>query len=142
MRPEQRIPFRSTFNPDREFIVRRPLTLGDRALVPGDVFPKTEVALRRLRQLYDQRVIRYPEEISGHVIASRRGIAAQAPESPVPAQVAPAAPEDQTDIPEGWAGLPWAQRKALGMKFGAKVTSSAQAVHTAIEAELERRGAS
>lgn len=49
---------RPEFDRSRTFVVaphREPLICGDRMFYPGDVFDKTVVTTRRLRQLYDNR---------------------------------------------------------------------------------------
>lgn len=57
------------FDRERDFTVTREFTLNGQRLVPGDVFDKSQVTVRRLRQLYEQRSL-------------RMGPASEAPQSP------------------------------------------------------------
>ena len=49
--------YREPFDGGREFVVARPLQVQGRKLGPKDEFNKNLVSTRRLRQLYDQRVL-------------------------------------------------------------------------------------
>lgn len=165
MRAPNRAPWRTTFNPEREFVVRRRITVGMTILKPGDAFPKTEVTLRRLRQLYDQRVIHYPGETPGAPLDfARRASGLSADVGGADADGAEPAPEDaeapsqaptasagvagdqftsraSVDIPDDWQGLSWPQKRALGaLLTDDPVTNKAEA-EAAIAAELERRAA-
>lgn len=147
----QRVPWRTTFNPERDFVVRRPLTVAGRLLARGDPFPKTAIPLRRLRQLYDQRVIHYPGETPGARIDKRptglgAAIAAamagfsQAEPEPEPEPPAdPAAPV--VAIPDDWRALSWPKRRALAALLTDAPVANAVQVEAAITAELERRAA-
>lgn len=63
-----RAAFRSDFDPDQAFIVRKPLRLAGVDLAPGAEFPKDAVPTRRLRQLFDSRLLAYPIESSRDII--------------------------------------------------------------------------
>jgi hypothetical protein len=54
--------FREAFDPDRDFIVRRALRLSGADVPVGATFNKTLVPTRRLRQLFNQRVLAYSDE--------------------------------------------------------------------------------
>lgn len=158
----QRVPWRTTFNPERDFVVRRPLTVAGQLLARGDPFPKTAVPLRRLRQLYDQRVIHYPGETPGARIDKRpTGLgaaieAAMAGFCQVEPEVEPATPDDLTAsagvagdafterrdviVPDDWRGLSWPKRRALAALLTDEPVANAAQVEAAITAELERRG--
>lgn len=49
------------FDRDRDFTVRRAITVGNVKFGPGDPFDKTLVPTRRLRQMYDQRVLMFTD---------------------------------------------------------------------------------
>lgn len=142
--PQQRVPWRTTFNPDREFVVRRgPLTVGAGVtLKVGEAFPKSEVTLRRLRQLYDQRVIRYPDEDPGAHLAYDRRASGQAPVETAPGEPEPepvADPRDAVEIPDNWAELPWPQRRSLAALLTDDKVVNGEDAEAAITAELARR---
>jgi hypothetical protein len=52
---------RNKFDPERDFVVHRHMMLSGEALTPGDDFDKSIVDVRRLRQLYEQRYLRFKE---------------------------------------------------------------------------------
>lgn len=54
--------FRSAFDPDQSFVVRKPMRLAGEDLRAGSTFPKHRVTVRRLRQLFDSRYLAYPGE--------------------------------------------------------------------------------
>jgi hypothetical protein len=54
------------FDREREFRVRRKITLGDKTFSPGDVFDKSLVTTRRLRQLFDERVLLFNDDAIDH----------------------------------------------------------------------------
>lgn len=136
MRAQQRTPWRTTFDPTREFVVRRQITLGAVTYLPGMDFPKTEVPLRRLRQLYDQRVIQYPGERPGARLDRPDPLTASA-------GVAGDAFTERRDVlvPGDWAELPWPKRRALAALLTDQPVKSAADAAAAISAELERRAA-
>ena len=43
------------------FIVNRPIVISGETIAPGTVFDKTLVSERKLRQLFDQRYLRFAE---------------------------------------------------------------------------------
>lgn len=51
--------FREDFDRGRDFIATRGFTLSGRNLNPGDLIDKTALPTRRLRQLYDRRLVAY-----------------------------------------------------------------------------------
>lgn len=57
-----RAQFRADFDPAQSFVVRRPVRLSGVHLEPGAPFPTHTVSVRRLRQLFDSRIIAYPGE--------------------------------------------------------------------------------
>jgi hypothetical protein len=60
----------SKFDVDREFVVRRRVTVAGRVFVPGELFDKTSVNTRRLRQLFDARTIHFTDENPGARVRS------------------------------------------------------------------------
>lgn len=50
-----KIPPREPFNPERSFVLTRPLTINGKAFALHEPFDKTLVTARRLRQMYDSR---------------------------------------------------------------------------------------
>ncbi|HEY5412055.1 MAG TPA: hypothetical protein VIJ94_15140 [Caulobacteraceae bacterium] len=57
-----RAQFRADFDPEASFVVRQAMRLSGSELAPGSDFPKAAVTTRRLRQLFDSRLIAYPGE--------------------------------------------------------------------------------
>lgn len=47
------------FDPERDFVARKVVTFGGVGYAPGDVIDKAAVPLRRLRQLFDAKVLAY-----------------------------------------------------------------------------------
>lgn len=52
---------RPKFDPKQEFVVSKPFTYSGQGLVIGQLFDKTWSTERRLRQLYEQRYLRFLE---------------------------------------------------------------------------------
>jgi hypothetical protein len=146
-----RAPFRNRFDPDREFTVRKRLTLGGVTFYPGDPFDKTLVNTRRLRQLFDHRTIVYEGETPGAIIPQLSDEPEAAPE-PTQAELEEAearaaeeaaaklqAERRATEIPEDWATMAWPKRLALASSLSdEKIHNGAEAA-AAIEAELAIR---
>ncbi len=143
--PAKRVAWRTTFNPERDFVVIRSIF----GLKRGSVFDKSLVTERRLRQLFDQRVIHYPGEQPGAITdvarRARRGGGA-----PLLVQLVEAAgfgaPTDHlvargaVEIPADWATMPWNDRRALAAQLTDDPVKNGDQVTAAIEAELARRG--
>lgn len=62
--------WRNKFDLERDFVVRRALTLGGTKLAPGDHFDKSLVSVRRLRQLFDQLTIMFAGDKPGAIVRS------------------------------------------------------------------------
>lgn len=148
-----RAPWRNRFDPSREFVARRTLSVGGESFAPGQAFRKELVNTRRLRQLFDHRTLIYAgEPMPGSILpveADPAEIADPEPalETAVQDEKATAKAEDllpertAIEIPTNWAELPWPQRLSLAASLtdeGVKVHNSAEAAE-AIEAELARR---
>lgn len=139
-----RAPFRTKFDPDKDFAVRRRFTVGGQSFYPGDAFDKTLVNTRRLRQLFDQRTLIHVGETPGQII---RPDEAEAPKEKTKGKTAPAdASQDpgeiargDVEIPEDWASLPWPQRLSLASKLTDEKVHNGPEAAAAIEAELARR---
>lgn len=144
--------YRDAFDPAQTFIIRRPLRLNGEDLQPGKPFDKTRVPLRRLRQLFDQRMLSYPTETGRewnkppNPKRERLGDGTWSPEAPPSAEASSPAPEprsadprDAIDIPEDWVRMPWYLRVQLAAKFSSIRLPNKAEAHAAIEAELERR---
>jgi len=77
-----RAPYRNRFDPSGDFEARKRVTVGGYSFEPGELFDKTLVSERRLRQLFAQRTIVYvgekpgaklsPEEAAKDARAQRR----------------------------------------------------------------------
>ena len=52
---------RQAFRPEVTFVVQRPMLLSGKEVTPGTIFDKALVTPRKLRQLYDQRYLRFWE---------------------------------------------------------------------------------
>lgn len=63
---------RPQFDAACEFVVNKPMKVQGAPLQIGDPFDKTSVNLRRLRQLYDSRWIKYAEASSGPATRPRK----------------------------------------------------------------------
>lgn len=50
------------FDPERNFVARKAIALGSTSYAPGDMIDKAVVPLRRLRQLFDAKVLQYAAE--------------------------------------------------------------------------------
>jgi hypothetical protein len=122
-----RAPWRKTFDPERDFTVRRPVTVGGQKFAPGDAFDKTLVTRRRLRQLYDQRIIHFRGDAPGQRLVPERARRRPKAETAVP-------------IPADWATLPWTTRRALVHAVAGVWPKNGEEAAAAIAAELQRRG--
>lgn len=49
------------FDPERDFVARKAVAFGDVVYAPGDAIDKAVVPARRLRQLFDAKVLAYGE---------------------------------------------------------------------------------
>ena len=146
--------FRDSFDPAQDFIVKRPIRLSGEDLKPGSVFDKTRVPLRRLRQLFDSKLLAYPGETGKEwnkpVNPSRERLGGGnfSPDAPAPAaKASPAgvpAPDDALaaiEIPEDWERMPWYLRVQLAAKFSKVRLPNKAEAHKAIQDELDRRAA-
>lgn len=119
-----RAPRRLDYDPDGEFIVRRKTTVAGLTFEAGDIFDKTLVTRRRLRQMFDQRVIVRP------LFAEPR--LQREPVDEDPSTLPP--------IPEDWETMHWTQRRKLAAEIsGGEIPNNETAV-SIIAKELERRG--
>lgn len=130
-----RAPWRKTFDPDREFTVRRKFSCGGEPFAPGEAFDKTLVTVRRLRQLYDQRVIYFKGDTPGAKIVRRKRPSVDDD------VIGPTThPNDGVDIPHDWEGRSWNERRALAMQLSPGKIANGPDAAEAITAELARRG--
>ena len=103
------------FDRERTFSVNHPFTCGGKKFAAGDIFDKTLVTTRRLRQLYDKRLLLMRPEQSADLLASDGNIT-------VPV----------TD----WTQLSWlAMRKYVAEQTGVWPSNKAQATEL-MEAKL------
>ena len=66
---------RSAFNPNRRYIAAREFLLGGNALMPGDPVDAAKTDARRLRQLFDQRLIKLQAgQDDDQKVVARRGV--------------------------------------------------------------------
>jgi hypothetical protein len=126
--------FREPFDPGKTFVVCRPVRLGGRPLAVGAVFPRDRVELRRLRQLYDSRMLGYPGETGRQRVR---------PTSPVRVRLgagsAAAMPVPPVPIPDGWRDLEWIPMQVLARKFTKATAPTREECIEAIETEIMRR---
>ena len=54
---------RELFDPTKTFVAARNIILHGKLIKIGEVFPKQKVNHRRLRQMYEQRLLNYSEEV-------------------------------------------------------------------------------
>jgi len=136
--------FREAFDETRSFVVRRDLRLSGQPVAVGGEFPKEAVTPQRLRQLFNQRAIAYPDE-TGVEMARAPAPARWRPTlvSAPPAPVSTADPNRlgaHVPIPEDWRALRWPRLLHLASYFKAeRVMTKAEAI-ALIEAELQSRG--
>ena len=65
----------SAFNPGRRYIAAREFLLGGNTLMPGDPVDARTTDARRLRQLFDQRLIKLaPDQDGDQKVVARRGV--------------------------------------------------------------------
>jgi len=133
-----RASWRKTFDPSLDFIVRRRTTLGGRTLEPGEAVDKTVMNLRRLRQLYDQRVIIFAGDTPGAYIPPARSEAIDEPETETVADEFPQ--RTAVVIPDDWRDLHWQSMRAVAAQVTDLTLSNKADAVAAIELELTRRG--
>jgi hypothetical protein len=131
-----RASWRKTFDPSLDFVVRRRVTLGGRIMEPGEAVDKTVMNLRRLRQLYDQRVIIFAGDKPGAYIPP-----ATAEDEPETEAVSDDYPERTAVlIPADWRDLHWQTMRGLAAQITDLTLSTKADAIAAIELELTRRG--
>lgn len=133
-----RASWRKTFDPSLDFVVRRRTTLGGRTLEPGEAVDKTAMNLRRLRQLYDQRVIIFAGDTPGAYIPPVQAEASDAPETEAVADEFPE--RTAVVIPEGWRDMHWQSQRSLALQVTDFALGNKADAVAAIELELTRRG--
>jgi hypothetical protein len=137
--------WRNKFDRDRDFVVRRMVTVQGQTFGPGNAFDKTLVTTRRLRQLYDQRVIMFSGDTPGAIIPKaavpKRTSAERKPNGNGTDKTPPADHRSAIEIPADWADIAWPDRLALAKKLTEETVRSGHQVRAIIEAELARRGA-
>lgn len=142
-----RTQWRNKFDRERDFVVRKALTLGGVKHAPGEPFDKSLVTTRRLRQLFDSRTIMFAGENPGapsDQLTTLRGPARRAQErrlakASAKTRAADPNPRGQLDIPDDWPHMPWPQRLALASKLTDEKVHNGPEAAAAIEAELARR---
>jgi len=126
--------FREPFDPEKTFVVFRGMKIAGKPLRVGDTFPRHAVPLRRLRQLYDSRMLGYPGETGRQRVR---------PTSPVRVRLgagsAAAMPVPPVPIPDGWRDLEWLEMRALATRFTKAAAPTREECIEAIETELLRR---
>ncbi len=152
-----RTAWRKEFDPEKTFTVRRKVTVGGKRLSPGDSFDPTLVTVRRLRQLYDQRIIQFEGDTPGKLIREFRSLPpskrrsdriiiddpySQAPVEPTPEELAEQErleARSVIDIPDDWATLSWNARRALAKSLTDDTVKNGDAAAEVINAEIARR---
>ncbi|WEX10284.1 hypothetical protein [Chelativorans sp. AA-79] len=137
-----RATWRHAFDRDRDFIVRRQLTIGGKTFAPGEPFDKTLVPTRRLRQLFDSHRIIYtdvpkPGNAKRSMLEPRRAPAPR--HDPKPS--APPQGAEPVEIPEDWASKPFLAIKAIAKQIKPDLDAKAKKpeIVAIIEAEITRR---
>lgn len=139
--------YRQQFDPARDFVIVRQIKLDGEVLEPGQTFRKTRVSIRRLRQLFDQRAVGYPNETgrdrcrpphpkrdilrkdwSDEQIAADNGVALEPKR------------EGEIEIPQDWRLLKWPALLHLASQFSAVRVMNKLEAEASIVAELNRRG--
>ena len=131
-----RASWRKTFDPSSDFVVRRRTTLSGRMMEPGEAVDKSGLTLRRLRQLYDQRVIINSGDTPGAYIA---------PAKPVNKPKAEVVFDDHPHrtavvLPDGWRDLHWQSMRAIAAQITDLTLNNKADAIAAIEMEICRRG--
>lgn len=139
-----RAQFRDDFDPERVLEAARTFICAGRRYSPGVAFEKADVPLRRLRQLFNRRLLRYPGE------DPRQMCKPSAPErfgrwAKTASMLRPSAPPVDAEaqalppIPEGWESLPWFSLRAVTSKlFGVRPANKEEA-SALFKAEIARR---
>ncbi len=82
--------FREDFDRERNFEATKGFTFAGKGYVTGQLLDKSSFTVRRLRQLYDQRFIRYSEKAAAPVMVAKPQVAPVARRRLQPAAAAPA----------------------------------------------------
>ncbi len=132
--------YRDPFDPGKDFVVLRPMTVSGLDVQSGESFNKQLVTTRRLRQLFDQRYLAYPHETPGQRRRTphpRRAGLVELNEGatmrPPPTKPAPVV------IPTDWQHLPWNAMSSLAAKFSRLRITNKRNAFAAIQAEVDRR---
>jgi hypothetical protein len=133
--------FRDAFDAEQVFIVRRPLRVNGEALPAGAEFPKTAVKLRRLRELFDQRVLAYPGETPHERARPVNPVRLRLPDAywRAPPPEPPQAPAWDIAIPDRWQYLKWPHLLALAASLSSRPIRTKRDVFASITAEEKRR---
>jgi len=96
--------FRPDFDRGQDFVVVRPFQFNGKGYHPGQTLDKGLFVMRRLRQLYDQRVINQvdpaPAETNGFDHEFNRGAPQEGPPAPSPGVEEAPTPDRQEDLLE------------------------------------------
>jgi hypothetical protein len=132
------IRFRTAFDPGRDFVTKRDLRFNGKDVPAGRRMDKKLVTPRRLRQLFDQRAIAYPDE-TGRDLARPVNPTRVGTPRVVRNRGPVKSPADGVPIPADWMKLSWPKRLKLAETLsGGKVADNAEA-KAVIERELSRR---
>lgn len=124
-----RAPYRGRFDPEREFVARRAFGSGVATVRGGETIDKTRYSLRRLRQMFDARMIQYPGETPGGII---RPEPPAPPSDPMPERTA-------VEIDDDWEGLSWQKQLSIASKLEPGVQHNRAQSIELIKAEIARR---
>ncbi len=139
-----RAQFREDFDPERSFEANRSFTCDGRDYSPGEAFEKTSVPVRRLRQLFNRRLIRYPHEDPKRIFkpgAPERFGRWKQPGATLrhAAPQTAAKAESLPPIPEGWDSLPWFSLRAVTSKLFGVMPATKDEASALFRAEIARR---
>ena len=116
---------RPEFNPDKDFVVVKWVKASGREFSAGDMFDKSLVDPRRLRQMYECRQLCYPEQF-------------RAPNGKAP-HLEDDHPYNAIPIPDDWDLLPWPERRRLASLLSESPVLNKADAEAAIKSELQRR---
>jgi len=134
-----RAPWRKDFNRHKEFVVRKKIVLDGELLVAGSPFPKERVTTRRLRQLFDTRIIVFADDEAAPELAPKKAKQRAAPEQLEP-EIEPAGAVP-VEIPADWRKLNAAGKVALALTIDPDCNATTGVTAASVIAEEAKRRA-
>jgi len=138
-----RAPWRTGFNRHKDFVVRKKIVLDGELLVAGSPLPKERVTTRRLRQLFDCRIIVFADDPAAPPPTGKTAEPTEAPSTePDPGDVQEeiSVPPEEVSIPQDWRKLNAAAKVDLARQIAPDANAPTGAAAASIIAEeLKRR---